>query len=424
MMFGNPEELKEQAKAQLLEEGRPLTEENIKMAANDILHTKTAISTILSAAATAAITKDAKLTSTGIATATNVTENNCIPSMAKSMLVEQTSETKPEEFWQDEFDDPRDVYLEMLKKEERVRATQALIDPETYHPVQAAHECTHDEFVQDRLAYDEFRIGKNLSPQARERLTQEYSKSYYILRQWEANKELFCPGHRRLSEMCSLSFEELKAMRMQEMDPNGSFSTKQRSNAEQIIRNEFELLRGKSIDFAIGATLGVAGGKVVYPAFNRARAFAANRNRFQKPSNLRTVDGLDLETAGKPLSKDQPWTIRPGQEWKLKIFGKAQKTGTPGHATRSYREAIKEAKQVDTEKVYLNRGYRGITGEQVSINRRPDKTTVKMDGKVNVLEVKSKTDKDDLLLSRNQETMNQLPQHIQGSIFIKKPTKK
>jgi hypothetical protein len=120
MMFGNPEELKEQAKAQLLEEGRPLTEENIKMAANDILHTKTAISTILSAAATAAITKDAKLTSTGIATATNVTENNCIPSMAKSMLVAEYQPTiiqEKEGFWKDELDDPYYGYYLMADEE-------------------------------------------------------------------------------------------------------------------------------------------------------------------------------------------------------------------------------------------------------------------------------------------------------------------
>jgi hypothetical protein len=115
MMFGTPKDVVNEAKAQLLEEDRPLTEENIEQTATDILHTKTAISTILSATATAAVTKDAKLTSTGIATATNVTENNCIPSMAKSMLVAEYQPKiiqEKEGFWKDELDDPYyDYYL-------------------------------------------------------------------------------------------------------------------------------------------------------------------------------------------------------------------------------------------------------------------------------------------------------------------------
>lgn len=48
MMFGKPVEVVNEAKAQLREECRPLTKENIEQTANDILHTKTAISTILS----------------------------------------------------------------------------------------------------------------------------------------------------------------------------------------------------------------------------------------------------------------------------------------------------------------------------------------------------------------------------------------
>ena len=38
--------------------------------------------------------------------------------------------------------------------------------------------------------------------------------------------------------------------------------------------------------------------------------------------------------------REQPWTIRKGQEWKSKIYGKAQ---TDGHGVRSYREGIKAA---------------------------------------------------------------------------------
>lgn len=55
------------------------------------------------------------------------------------------------------------------------------------------------------------------------------------------------------------------------------------------------------------------------------------------------------------LSKEQPWVVREGQEWKGKVVGQAQQTKTEGHAFRSYREAIAAAKSEETEKVFLNK---------------------------------------------------------------------
>lgn len=129
--------------------------------------------------------------------------------------------------------------------------------------------------------------------------------------------------------------------------------------------------------------------------------------------------------------KDQPWTIRPGQEYKEIIIGKAQKTGgrtletqKGDHATRVYREAIEMAKSGKYNKVYLNRGYIAATGEKVSVNRRPDIIGIRKDGKVDVVEVQSKTDKEAILRGRNNEIIAQFPQNKRGDdIRVIKPTK-
>ena len=69
-------------------------------------------------------------------------------------------------------------------------------------------------------------------------------------------------------------------------------------------------------------------------------------------SGVKALNNVNL----KVKKGEQPWTIRPGQEWKEKIIGRAQKTGTTGHDVRSYRIAIREAKKAETDAVLLNRG--------------------------------------------------------------------
>lgn len=123
------------------------------------------------------------------------------------------------------------------------------------------------------------------------------------------------------------------------------------------------------------------------------------------------------------------WAAKEGKEWRDKIIGKAQKTGgktretqTGEHAVRSYREAITAAKREEVDKVYLNRGYKKATGESITPNRRSDVTIVRKDGKVDAIEVQSKTDDPAILWQRNDEALRQLPPERQGEIWIIKPT--
>lgn len=120
IMFGTHEELKTQAEEELRQQGRPVTKETLQIAMNDLLHQKTMITTLLSASATALITRDPSLVSTGIFTATNVVENNCIPSMTKSVLVSEgwvySERDVKKGFWQDEYTNPDDLYYEMAQE--------------------------------------------------------------------------------------------------------------------------------------------------------------------------------------------------------------------------------------------------------------------------------------------------------------------
>ena len=142
----------------------------------------------------------------------------------------------------------------------------------------------------------------------------------------------------------------------------------------------------------------------------------------QKPKKAKDSGGDGQKTSGpERTAKDPEWKKQEGQEWKDKIVGKAQKTGTSGHARKSYEIAIREAKKTNTKAVYLNKGYNKATGEKIKSNRRPDVTVVKKDGKVNVHEVESKTDNPKTLRIRNEEAMGKLPKHMQGTIDIVKP---
>ena len=116
----------------------------------------------------------------------------------------------------------------------------------------------------------------------------------------------------------------------------------------------------------------------------------------------------------------------PKSEWKSKIEGKAQKTGTPGHQFKSYREAIKAAKDPNVAKVYLDRGYNkaaNLNPGTIKPNRRPDVTIIRKDGRVDVIEVKSKSDQVRNLIERNNHAMKKLPESRQGNIKVVEPNK-
>ena len=125
-----------------------------------------------------------------------------------------------------------------------------------------------------------------------------------------------------------------------------------------------------------------------------------------------------VQEVSKRQSREQPWTIRSGQEYKERIVGRAQRTGTPGHATRSTREAIAAAKRKDVVEVYMDRGYKRATGEHLNPNRRPDVLIKKKDGTMHVVEVRSRSDDPKKLLKRNEEALAQLPKAKQGKIRI------
>ncbi|MEM7391661.1 MAG: RHS repeat-associated core domain-containing protein, partial [Verrucomicrobiota bacterium] len=99
------------------------------------------------------------------------------------------------------------------------------------------------------------------------------------------------------------------------------------------------------------------------------------------------------------------------KSWKDKIHGTAQKTGTPGHQFRMYREAITEAKKPNVKSVHLDHGYNralDLDPKTISPNRRPDVVSVYDDNTVRRVEVQSKTDRPSVLRSRNSALDPQL----------------
>ena len=161
----------------------------------------------------------------------------------------------------------------------------------------------------------------------------------------------------------------------------------------------------------------------------------ANHNIPQKPGadkhgippKSENIEALDLAGTTKQLSKESSLTIRPGQEWKLKIQGNAQKTKTPGHALESAKQAIRDAKDPEIGAVYLNNGYHkalrahGIDTKLES-NRLPDVLAVSKDGKkMRATEIQSKSDIEDVLRGRNLKVRDQLkPNDVTLEVDVKK----
>ena len=102
--------------------------------------------------------------------------------------------------------------------------------------------------------------------------------------------------------------------------------------------------------------------------------------------------------------------LTDAQEAKI-IYNKAQSTGTPGHAFRSYREAIKLARDPNVVRIHLDHGYNkalGLNPKTISPNRRPDVTAIYNDGRVRRIEVQSKTDDPTRLRGRNNALDSQI----------------
>jgi hypothetical protein len=121
--------------------------------------------------------------------------------------------------------------------------------------------------------------------------------------------------------------------------------------------------------------------------------------------------------------KTQAWNIRPGKEWKAHVYGKAQKTGTSGHAEESYRKTIEAFRGKlpgvgEVERVHLNEGLGKVTGLPIKPNTRPDVTIVTKDGRVHQIEVASKTDNRRDLKARIDAARKRLPEQMQGTTKV------
>ena len=132
----------------------------------------------------------------------------------------------------------------------------------------------------------------------------------------------------------------------------------------------------------------------------------------------------------KTKSKEQPWNIKPDQNFKYKIYGTGQKTGprtqglVDGHARTSYEIALEAAKRSDVDKVYLNRNINSITGAKLGDahyqkpNIRADVTIVHKNGKIDLIEVPSASDKDMLLQLKINKVRDTLPLKMQGDTKV------
>jgi hypothetical protein len=120
--------------------------------------------------------------------------------------------------------------------------------------------------------------------------------------------------------------------------------------------------------------------------------------------------------------KDQPWTIREGQEWKAKIKGTGQHTGQDtAHAFRSNRIAVEMAKRKDVTEVTIDRGVNRMLpkGSKIKPNRRPDVTYKTTDGKIHQIEVPSASDDPKKLIARMKDTKLKIPENMQGRTDVK-----
>ena len=193
------------------------------------------------------------------------------------------------------------------------------------------------------------------------------------------------------------------------------FKGEELSSYEQGVRNDFLVAQGFS--FVVGRV----GGPLAVSAVSKPVAkLVAKGLKSAKPAvKIKAAEMEDM--LRKPKTSEQSWTIREGQEWKTKVYGKAQVTGGKdvvageAHAFRSYREAINAAKKEDVSEVFLNRGVRKATGHPIAKpNTRPDVTIRRAGGRIDQVEVRSRTDQPKDLRARMDATESRLPASMQG----------
>jgi hypothetical protein len=91
-----------------------------------------------------------------------------------------------------------------------------------------------------------------------------------------------------------------------------------------------------------------------------------------------------------------------------KMQGNSQKTGTPGHDTTSSSIAKEMANSGEYETVHENQTLKTITGGKVDSNLRPDVAGATIEGKVDVVEIPSKSQTVQQMQKKVQTMENQL----------------
>jgi hypothetical protein len=124
-----------------------------------------------------------------------------------------------------------------------------------------------------------------------------------------------------------------------------------------------------------------------------------------------------VSTAGVLVHNAYPGDVPKGP---VCIFGRPQVT-SPGHAQKIFNMATDMANSGSYKSVYMHSKWSKIlegTGVQVSPNRLPDIVGIRLDGKIDMIEIASKTDDLTKLLERNTAIWNQLPTHLRGDIIV------
>jgi hypothetical protein len=127
--------------------------------------------------------------------------------------------------------------------------------------------------------------------------------------------------------------------------------------------------------------------------------------------------GLGYPGAMPGMTRATPNSAAKGP---VSIFGRPQVTSTE-HAQKIFNMATDMANSGSYKSVYMHSKWSKIlegTRANVSPNRLPDIAGIRLDGKIDIIEIASKTDDLTKLLERNKEIWNQLPSHLRGDIIV------
>jgi hypothetical protein len=111
---------------------------------------------------------------------------------------------------------------------------------------------------------------------------------------------------------------------------------------------------------------------------------------------------------------------RRAAKTQVRIFGKPQVTSQV-HAQMIFNWATDMANSGSYSTVFMHSKWSTIlagTGVKVTPNRLPDIAGIRLDGKIDIIEIASLSDGLTNLLERNKIIWNQLPAHLRGDIII------